>query len=252
MTTPFTYAFGYSWWIGWGHLVPIAVFGALALLAVRLRWRRWLLIASSLLAAWGVAGLLITHFAIRLHFPLELPTTQFLSSGSGRVVDIGAGSGRAAIGLLLARPRATVTGIDIYRGYYGIDDNTPERFMVNARIADVADRAEAKVGDARDLPLASGTYDGVISLAAIDHLPRADIPKALAEAARVLKPNGEFLLMIVNVDVWAWVASPHAIAHHPRPDPKRWRALLESAGFAVVEQGTQPGTLFFLCRKARL
>ena len=46
-------------------------------------------------------------------FPLELPTEQFLSSGAGRVVDIGAGSGRAAVGLLLARPRVTVTAVDI-------------------------------------------------------------------------------------------------------------------------------------------
>ena len=34
MTTPFTYDFGYSWWIGWGHLVPIALFGGLAALGV--------------------------------------------------------------------------------------------------------------------------------------------------------------------------------------------------------------------------
>jgi SAM-dependent methyltransferase len=250
MPTPFTYEFGYSWWIAWGHLVPIVMFGGLAILAWRLRWRRWLTIAFSAVAVWGVAGLLITHFLFGLNLPLELPTEQFLPSGAGRVVDIGAGSGRAAVGVLLARSRVTVTAVDIYRGYFGIDDNTPERFMLNARIAGVADRAEAKVGDARDLPLATGTYDGAISLAAIDHLPRSGIPKALAEAARVLKPEGQFLLMIVNVDAWARVASPHAIAHHPRADPNRWRELLESAGFSIVEQGTQPGVLYFLSRKS--
>jgi SAM-dependent methyltransferase len=194
-------------------------------------------------------GLLIAHFVIRLNLPLQLPTEQFLSSGSGRVVDIGAGSGRAAVGVLLAKPGVSVTGIDIYRGFYGIDDNTPARFMTNARIAGVAKRAEAKVGDARELPLATGAYDAAISLAAIDHLPQAGVPKALNETARVLKPGGEFLLMLVNVDAWAWVASPHAIAHHPRAEPDRWRTLLQSAGFGVVEQGTQPGVLYFLCRK---
>jgi SAM-dependent methyltransferase len=250
MTTPLTYEFGYSWWIGWGHLVPIVLFGALAGIGLWLNWRRWLVAALSLCAVWGLAGLLITHFVFRLHFPLELPTEAFLTSGAGRIVDIGAGSGRAAVGLLLARPRVSVTGVDIYTGYYGIDDNTPERFMENARIAGVADRAEAKVGDARELPLATGAYDGAISLAAIDHLPRAGIPKALAEAARVVKPGGEFLLMIVNVDAWARFASPHAIAHHRPANPGRWRALLESAGFAIVEQGTQPGVLYFFARRA--
>jgi SAM-dependent methyltransferase len=251
MTTPLTYDFGYTWWIGWGHLVPIALFGGLAVLGLWLGWRRWLLIASTLLAVWGIAGLLITHVLFRINLPLNLPTEQFLSSGAGRVVDVGAGSGRAAIGLLLARPRVAVTAVDIYKGYYGIDDNTPERLMTNARIAGVADRAEAKTGDARDLPLATGAYDAVISVAAIDHLPQADIPKAVAEVARILKPSGEFLLTIVNVDAWAWLASPHAMAHHRPADPGRWRALLESSGFDVVEQGTQPGALYFFSRKSR-
>ena len=249
MTTPFTYDFGYSWWIAWGHLVPIAVFGGLAILGWRLRWRRWLVIASSVLAVWGIAGLVLTHVLIRINLPLEPPSEQFLASGTGRVIDVGAGSGRATVGLLLARPGVTVTAVDIYKGYYGIDDNTPERLMANALIAGVAGRAAAKVGDARELPLESGVYDGVISVAAIDHLPRAGIPNALAEAARVLKPGGEFLLTIVNPDAWAWIASPQAVAHHRAPDPSRWRALLESAGFEIVEQGTQPGALYFYCRR---
>ena len=251
MTTPLTYDFGYSWSVAWGHLLPIALFGGLAVLGSWLGWRRWLVMASSLLAVWGVAGLLITHFLFRINLPVPPSTGQFLSSGSGRVVDVGAGSGRAAVGLLLARPRVTVTAVDIYSGYYGIDDNTPERLLVNARIAGVAERAEAKVGDARALPLATGAYDGVISVAAIDHLPRAGIPKAVAEAARVLKPGGEFLLTVVNVDAWAWLASPHAMTHHPPADAGRWRALLESSGFDVVEQGTQPGGLYFFSRKSR-
>ena len=129
MTTPFTYEFGYSWFITWGHLVPLALFGGLAALGIWLKWRRWLVIGSSLIALWAIAGLLMTHFLFRLGFPQQLPTDQFLTSGTGRVVDIGAGSGRAAIGLLLAKPRVTVTAVDIYRGYYGIDDNTPERFI---------------------------------------------------------------------------------------------------------------------------
>ena len=250
MTTPFTYAFGYSWWVVWGHLIPIVLFGGAALVAMRLRWRRWLVASFSLLALWGLAGLFITHFVFRLGFPMTLPTGQFLPHGGGRVVDIGAGSGRAAIGLLLARPGTTVTGVDIYEGFYGIEDNTPERFMLNARIAAVEHRAEAIVGDARKLPLSTGSFDAAISLAAIDHLRRADIPVALAEAARVLKPGGAFLLMVVNADAWARFASPHAVGHHPRADPNRWRAMLERAGFEILEQGTEPAVLFFLARRS--
>ena len=250
MTTPLTYDFGYSWLVAWGHLLPIALFGALLAAGLWRRWRRWLLVAFGLLAVWAAAGLLVNHFLFRINLPIEPPTGQFLASGSGRVVDVGAGSGRATVGLLLARPRATVIAIDIYQGYFGIDDNTPERLLANARIAGVADRASAQRGDARELPLDTGAYDGVISVAALDHLPSAGIPKALAEASRVLKPGGEFLLTIVNVDAWAWIASPHALVHHPAADRGRWRSLLESSGFDVVEEGTQPGTLVFFSRKS--
>jgi SAM-dependent methyltransferase len=249
MTSPFTYDFGYSWPILWGYLIPIALFGGLAGLGLWLGWRRWVVIASSIPAVWSLVSMVIIH-AVGINTPQRLPTEQFLASGSGRVVDVGAGSGRAAVGLLLARPRVTVTGVDIYNGYYGIDDNTPERFMVNARIAGVADRAEAIVGDARELPLPTGAYDGVISSYAIDHVGRDGIPKALSEASRVLKPGGEFLLMIVNVDWWALLTSP-PMAHHPRADPVRWRTMIESAGFEIVEQGTKPMTMYFLSRKPR-
>lgn len=251
MTTPFTYEFGYSWLVVWGHLLPIALFGALTALAAWRGWPRWLAIASGMLTAWAVAGLLITHFVFHINMPQPLPTEQFLASGSGRVVDVGAGSGRATVGLLLARPRVTVTAVDIYDGYFGIDDNTPARLLRNAALAGATGRAEARVGDARKLPLDSGAYDGVISVAAIDHLPRAGVPAALGEAARVLKPGGEFLLTIVNADAVAWFASPHAMAHHGRVDANRWRAMLRAAGFDVVEQGTQPGALYFLARKLR-
>lgn len=249
MTTPFTYDFGYSWPVVWGHLVPIVLFGGLALLAFRFGWRRWAIVVLTVLAVWGVAALFINHYLFRINMPLKLPTEQFLSSGAGHVVDVGAGSGRAAVGLLLARPGVTVTAVDTYKGYFGIDDNTPDRLLANARIAGVAERTEARVGDARELPLPDAAYDGVISAAAIDHLPRRDIPKAIGEAARVLKPRGEFLLLIVNADAWGWFASPHAIAHHGRVDPSRWRGWLESAGFEIIEQGTQPGGMYFYSRK---
>jgi len=164
------------------------------------------------------------------------------------VLDAGAGSGRAAVGVLRARPQATVTALDIYSGYYGIDDNTPARFMKNARIAGAANRADARVGDVREMPFGDGSFDAVVSSYMIDHLPRDSRVKALHEVARVLKAHGELLLLIVNTDWWTWLVSP-PMAHHFRPDPARWRAQLDQAGFAVEEEGRQPVTLYWLARK---
>ena len=158
MAAMFTYDFGYSWWIVNGHLIPLAVFGALAAVALWRTWPRWLAAVFSLIALWALAsfGLLQT-----LRLPASLPSEQFLASGTGRVLDVGAGSGRLAIGVLQARPQARVTALDIYSGYFGIEDNTPERLMANARAAHVGDRLDWKVGDMRKLPFSDGEYDAV-------------------------------------------------------------------------------------------
>lgn len=247
----FTYEFGYSWLISYGLAIPLVLAGALAAWAMWRGWPRFVTYGAVAVMVWALAGLFVINVALGINRPLELPTERFLASGHGRVLDVGAGSGRAAVGVLLARPGTTVTGVDLYRGYMGIDDNTPERFMANARIADAAHRAEAVRGDARELPFADATFDAVISSYVIDHLRGTDKDKALAEVARVLRPRGELLLLIINVDWTARLFSPHAIAHHPGQDPARWRAMLEEAGFAIEEEGTRPATLYWLARKRK-
>jgi ubiquinone/menaquinone biosynthesis C-methylase UbiE len=138
-------------------------------------------------------------------------------------------------------------GLDLYdEGMW--PGNTPERFMRNARIAGVADRAEARKGDMRALPFPDASFDAVVSSYAIDHLSREGRAEAIAEVARVLEWGGAFLLLIVNADRWTFLVSP-AIAHHPRQDPARWRALLEQSGFAIEEEGTPPVTRYWLARK---
>lgn len=246
MLNVFTYDFGYDWSLRYAMLVPLILVGGLAGVALLRSWPRWVYIPLGLVALWAAAGVVILN--AMLNRPMELPTERFLTSGSGRVLDVGAGSGRAAIGVLLARPATTAVGVDIYSGFWGIDENTPERFMKNARIAGVADRAGARVGDMRKLPFADGEFDAVVSSYAIDHLRRAERPNAIAEVARVLKPGGEFLLMIIQVDWKTWFVSP-VLAHHPSQSPAPWRTLLQDNGFSLDEEGTRFTTLYFLARK---
>ena len=122
----FTYDFGYSWWLVYGHLVPLALFGVLAAVSVWRRWRWWITAASGLVALWALIAFVIMQ---SLNRPVPLPSERFLAGGTGRVLDVGAGSGRLTVGVLQARPHATATALDIYSGYFGIEDNTPERLM---------------------------------------------------------------------------------------------------------------------------
>jgi SAM-dependent methyltransferase len=240
------YDFGYSSSLRYAMLVPLLVAGLLAAFAAWRAWSRWVFVPLVLVGIWSV--LAVVALNLMLGRPMSLPTERFLPSGSGRVLDVGAGSGRAAIGVLLARPQTTAVGVDIYSGYWGIDENTPERFMRNAQIAGVADRASARVGDMRQLPFGNGEFDAVVSSYAVDHLRRAERSGAIAEVARVLKPGGEFLLMVIQVDWRTWLISP-ILAHHPSQDPEPWREWLRENGFSLEEEGTRLSTLYFLAKK---
>ena len=132
--------------------------------------------------------------------------------------------------------------MDIYSGYWGIDENTPERFMRNARIAGVAERADARVGDMRQLPFSDGEFDAVVSSYAIDHLRRAERPKAIAEVAgpqtgrRV--PADDYPGRLDDLAHLTPARAP------PVADPEPWRAMLQENGFTVEEEGTQFTTLY--------
>jgi len=244
------YDFGYSWPLTRGHLIVSVVFAVATLVAWRRRWPRWTTVMACVVALWGLAGAAIVHQG--LDKPSPMPTPLFLPSGSGRVLDMGAGSGRATLMVLLERPQATVTALDIYSGYFGIEDNTPERLMANARVAGVESRVEARVGDMRQLPFEDGTFDAALSAFAIDHLSADGATAALDEAARVLKPGGQFLFMGLNVDVWVRIAFPLPPGHGfwtRSENAERWRANLSAAGFEVIDEGTQPGTLYLLGQK---
>jgi len=186
-----------------------------------------------------------------------MPTDRFLASGGGKVIDLGAGSGRATLMVLMSRPRTTVTGLDRYTGFYGIVDNTPDRLRANARKAGVDDRLRVQVGDMRELPFSDGEFDGALSVAAMDHLRSEDIPRALTETARILKPGGEFLFVTINSDFWVHLMMPLAIHGHggywgSRANEALWRQRFNDGGFDVVETGTRPAELYLLAKKRAL
>ncbi len=248
---PFAYDFGYGWAWNYGHLIAVVLFGTVSALAWKLRWPRWAGAISVVLTLWGIAGLVIVQMVIRINLPLELPTEQFLADRSGQVLDAGAGSGRSSLMVLLARPDSRVLALDLYEGYFGIPDNKPERLFANATKAGVEDRIQARVGDMREMPLDDDSLDAAVSAFAIDHLSRDGVQRSLAEIRRVVRPDGQFLLMVINPDIWIRVAYPFFVHHGyfgGRTDHQRWISFLTDAGFEVIEHGTAPGTLYLLAR----
>lgn len=147
---------------------------------------------------------------------VDLPT-PFLSTGVGRVLGLGAGSGRATVG--------------------------------------VDDRVQIEVADMRTLPFAANSFDAAISVAAIDHLRWDDVEQALSEVARVLEPAGQLLIVSLDADGWVRIAMPWSLHGGgfwgSSPNRERWRSVLDRCGFDVTEVGMKPATLYFLATKRR-
>jgi len=202
---------------------------------------------------WSFAAFLVARFGFDVNGRLPLPTQRFLAAGKGRVLDMGAGTGRSTLMVLEARPQTTVVALDLfaesYQAHFGSAQSGQERLLSNLKAAGVEHRATIQAGDMRKLPFEPATFDAIVSTYAIDHLNRDGVTASLSEASRVLKPGGEFLLMVITKDAWLKFTFGPLLLHSGTRSPARWTSLLQDAGFQTVEQGTRPGTLYFLTRK---
>lgn len=97
----------------------------------------------------------------------------------GPVLDVGCGTGFATGELV--RLGVEVSGLDLSPGMLEV---------ARRRLPDVT----FEVGSMLALPHADGEFGGVVSWYSTIHVPDPDLPAALAELARVLRPGGHLLL----------------------------------------------------------
>ncbi len=107
---------------------------------------------------------------------------QGLSPEPGmRLIDVGAGTGRDLLRLQRAvTPGGRVIAVDVS--------------MVMLRLTRARSKAPVCQADARRLPFAHETFDGLCCTYVLDLLPQGDIPLALEAFRRVLKPGGRLAL----------------------------------------------------------
>ncbi len=244
--------FGYPWWLSYGHLA--LALPTLALLALGLfrRWSKWALVPLGAIAVWAATVALLFHFGLGIDTPPPLPTEAFFRAGKGRVLDLGAGTGRSSIMVLRARPQATLVASDLFGDsfdhHFGPGEKPQDRLRRNLVAAGVDQRAEIATADMTKLPFETASFDAIVSAYAVDHLGRQGIKDALREAHRVVKPGGDFLLILVANDGWSKLAFGPLLTHGGTRGRQWWTGGLQDAGFQVVEDGTAPGTQFLLAR----
>jgi ubiquinone/menaquinone biosynthesis C-methylase UbiE len=249
-----TLDFGYPWWLTYGHLVVLVPAAAMLLLAYVRKWSKWPRLVLGILVLWSASAFLVMRVAFDVNGRTSLPTQSFLHSGTGRVLDLGAGTGRSSIMVLQSRPQATLVALDLFGNsferHFGQGVSPQERLLANLQAAGVERRATIQAADMRKVPFEPAAFDAIVSAYAIDHLNREGIQQALSEAARVVRPGGDFLLILVANDPWAKFAFGPLLSHGGTRGADWWAARLQEAGFQVVEQGTRPVSLYFLARRS--
>ncbi|GAA1722765.1 class I SAM-dependent methyltransferase [Microbacterium paludicola] len=137
---------------------------------------------------------------------------------TGPILDLGCGPGQWTG--FLHGIGADVSGIDL----------TPE-FVELARSRHP--ELEFEVGDARRLHHPDGSAAGVLAWYSLIHLAPDELPQALAEIHRVLRPGGALLVGFFDGDGDDVEEFAHAVAPAWFWPPDRLAAELEDRGFAV-------------------
>ncbi|MDT4920786.1 MAG: arsenite methyltransferase [Pseudonocardiales bacterium] len=156
------------------------------------------------------------------------------------VLDIGSGPG------LLAGEMAREVGPD--GSVTGVDPS--DEMLAIARSQHAADDARLTyfVGQATELPVPAAGFDAVTSTQVYEYV--ADMPAALAEARRVLRPGGRLLILDTDWDSIVWRSGDDSRMrrvltawdeHLVDPYlPRRLPSLLREAGFALTSAQVIP------------
>jgi cyclopropane fatty-acyl-phospholipid synthase-like methyltransferase len=145
------------------------------------------------------------------------------------LLDIGCGAGAPAV-RIAQRSGARVTGINVSQVQL---DKAVER----AKSADVADRVSFGYGNAMALDFADESFDAAMAIEVFAHL--SDRRQGFAEAARVLRPGGHFLVTEFTLRgtpseelLTAYLQTWHCM---PPTTPAKTMELAADAGFELVK-----------------
>ena len=157
------------------------------------------------------------------------------------VLDVGSGPG------LLACEMAAVVGVD--GSVHGIDPSD-SMLAIARRRERAAGSATVTLaaGDACVLPFADDSFDAAAATQVYEYV--TDVPAALGEIHRVLRPGGRLLILDTDWDSIVWHSHDRGRMqrvltawdeHLVDPYlPRRLNRLLEDAGFAVAKRMVHP------------
>lgn len=139
------------------------------------------------------------------------------------MLDIGCGGGATLKRLLKRSEGAKVYGIDIS------EESVEKARRVNAKVLDK--QVFVIQGSAENLPYEDGKFDLVTAVETVYFWP--NLPDCLKEVKRVLKPGGQFAIMVeVIEDDSMWTDIVKGMTAY---SPEQLKKLLDDAGFIQTE-----------------
>ena len=146
------------------------------------------------------------------------------------VLDVGAGAGHTA--LAFAPCVARVVALDLTpQMLEEVERNAAARGLGNVSVRD---------GAAEALPFGPGSFDVVACRLTTHHF--ADLPRAVGEMARVLRPGGRLVIADTmvpedddldrQINEIEWLRDPSHVRNYR---PSEWRALVAGAGLSVTD-----------------
>jgi ubiquinone/menaquinone biosynthesis C-methylase UbiE len=124
----------------------------------------------------GMADVMRRQCLVPLHAAAQASTRPL------RILDVGCGTGRTLAQIAAAQPAAELAGVDL------------SPFYIERARAELP-HAELVAGNAESLPFADASFDAVVSVFLFHELPRHARRTVWAEARRVLRPGGRFIVV---------------------------------------------------------
>jgi len=146
----------------------------------------------------------------RLRNPWLTERLRAHRGGEAQVLDIGCGGG--FLSNHLAQAGFDVTGIDASQASLDV-----------AARHDVTGKARYLLGDALALPFADASFDAVCAMDFLEHVE--DPARVVAEAARVLRPNGLFFFHTFNRNPLAWLVVIKGVEWFVKNTPRHMHVL---------------------------
>jgi demethylmenaquinone methyltransferase/2-methoxy-6-polyprenyl-1,4-benzoquinol methylase len=163
--------------------------------------------------------------------PFRRRAVELLSAQPGeRVLEIGCGTGESLATML--RAGIQPVGIDLSPGMLG----QARKKMFHSQ------RAYLSTADALHLPFSENSFDAILMIFTLELFTDPEIPQALGEIQRLLKPSGRLCAAaLAQVAHPGWMARAYTWFHQRYPQwvdcrPIPAQALITQSGLAVQEQ----------------